>query len=92
MFVNSHELMFASLMHFHVAPVHTGLDTICALRKLRVGSLRNRGASHGSSAKVAVAARCRSRVNDQCVTTNSIESSVSQEMRMTRVRSFAQCV
>jgi len=41
------------------------------------------------AAAATAAARCRSRVNDQCVT-NSMESSVSQETRMSRVRSFAQ--
>jgi len=42
------------------------------------------------AAAATAVARCRSRVNDQCVTTNSMESSVSQETRMSRVRSFTQ--
>lgn len=48
--------MFASLMRFHVAPVRTGLDAICALRKLRVGSLRNTSISRGFPTTAAAAA------------------------------------
>jgi hypothetical protein len=75
--------MFASLMRFHVVPVRVGLDAICALRKLGAGSLRNTGGLHGSLMEPA---GYRSRVNDRCVATNPIESSVSQETEGCRAR------